>query len=284
MLYVNYILGDSLIPAPCNDLNGDIDIDVYDAALLTGCANYGSAWPMAGGGIHNYCAFPTGLTNINDTATLSIIGADLTNHYIDIGMQNSDSRVLAYQFSMKGLTIQSVQSLVDPVMYPMTPSFSVANNLIVGLSYIDSTISKTTPFQPLCRIYYSATEDTVCIDSIYSIVNKLFQEVITYKGDACISGMLSSTAPSLVQVQSSLSVFPNPSNGIFDVSIQLTNTQNATLEITDATGRVVLLNSLNNIFGKTISVSLKDYAEGVYFVNLRTSKEVLTKRIVLINQ
>ena len=96
--------------------------------------------------------------------------------------------------------------------------------------------------------------------------------------------MLSSTAPSLVQVQSSLSVFPNPSNGIFDVSIQLTNTQNATLEITDATGRVVLLNSLNNIFGKTISVSLKDYAEGVYFVNLRTSKEVLTKRIVLINQ
>lgn len=73
MLYVNYILGDSLIPAPCNDLNGDLDIDVYDAALLTGCANYGEAWPMSGGGIHNYCAFPTGLTNINDTATFKII-------------------------------------------------------------------------------------------------------------------------------------------------------------------------------------------------------------------
>ncbi|GDX52730.1 hypothetical protein LBMAG27_17770 [Bacteroidota bacterium] len=284
MLYVNYILGDSLIPAPCNDLNGDLDIDVYDAALLTGCANYGEAWPMSGGGIHNYCAFPTGLTNINDTATFKIIGADLTNHYIDIGIQNSDCRVLAYQFSMKGLTIQSVQSLVDPVMYPMTPSFSIANNLIVGLSYIDSSISKSTPFQPLCRIYYSATQDTVCIDSIYSVVNQLFQEVIDLKGDGCIAGMLNNAVPTLVQAHSSLSVYPNPTSGLIDVSIQLMNTQNATLEVTDALGRIVMINSLNNIFGKTISLSLKDYAEGVYFINLHTQNEVMTKRVVLINQ
>lgn len=284
LMYVNYILGDSLIPAPCNDLNGDIDIDVYDAALLTGCANYGDAWPMSGGGVHNYCDFPTGLTNINDTTTLSIIGADLTNHYIDIGIQNHDNRVLAYQFSMKGLTIQSVQSLVDPVMYPMTPSFSIANNLIVGLSYIDSSISKSTPFQPLCRIYYSATQDTVCIDSIYSVVNQLFQEVINLKGDGCIAGMLSSSAPSLVQAHSSLSVYPNPTSGLIEVSIQLMNTQDATMEVTDALGRIVMQNKLTNIFGKTISLSLKDYAEGVYFINLHTQNEVMTKRVVLINQ
>lgn len=185
---------------------------------------------------------------------------------------------------MKGLTIQSVQSLVDPVMYPMTPSFSIANNLIVGLSYIDSSISKSTPFQPLCRIYYSATQDTVCIDSIYSVVNQLFQEVIDLKGDGCIAGMLNNAVPTLVQAHSSLSVYPNPTSGLIDVSIQLMNTQNATLEVTDALGRIVMINSLNNIFGKTISLSLKDYAEGVYFINLHTQNEVMTKRVVLINQ
>ncbi len=284
LMYVNFILGDSLVPAPCNDLNGDLDIDVYDATLLTACSNYGEAWPMTGGGTHNYCAFPTGLTNINDTVTLKIIGADLANHYVDIGIQNSDSRVIAYQFSMKGITIQSVQSLVDPFTYPMTPSFSIANNLIVGLSYVDSSIAKTTPFQPLCRIYYSNTEDTVCIDSIYAVVNQLFQEVINLKGDACIAGMLSSTQPLFVKTQSSLSISPNPSNGIFEVGIQLMNTQDAHLEVTDATGRILSTNSLTNIFGKTISVSLENYVDGVYFVNLKTKNEVLTKKVVLLHQ
>ncbi len=283
LMYVNYILGDSLVPAPCNDLNGDFDIDVYDAALLTGCANLGEAWPQPWGGTHNFCNFPTGMLNINDTTYLSIIGGNVMDHYVDIGIQNPDNRVLAYQFSMKGLTIQSVQSLINPATYPMTPSFSVANSLIVGLSYVDSSIDKSTPVQPLCRIYYSSTQDTVCIDSIYSIVNILFQEVVQKKGTECITGMISSASPTLSETVTAMNVSPNPTNGIFDVSIQLLNTQDAVIEVTDALGRIVLSNSLQNVFGKTVTLSLQNYPEGVYFVNLHTQNEVLTRRVVLIN-
>ncbi len=284
LMYVNFILGDSLVPAPCNDLNADIDIDVYDAALLTGCANYGSAWPMTGGGTHNYCEFPTGLTNIYDTTTLSIIGANLVDQYIDIGVLNPDNRVLAYQFSVTGLTIQAVQSLVNPAVYPMTPSFSIANNLIVGLSYIDSSVAKSPVVQPLCRIYYSATTDTVCIDSIYSIVNNIFQEVIAEKENNCLSGMISGTAPSYVENAASLFAVPNPSNGIFDLHIQVNKKQDVLVEVTDATGRIVLVNSLKNIFENTVPLSMNTYADGVYFINLKTANEIITRRIVIIHQ
>ena len=284
LMYVNYILGDSLNAAPCNDLNADYDIDVYDAALLTGCANYGEAYPMPGGGTHNYCDFPTGLLNINDTTYISITGGDNVNHFVDIGVRNPDSRVLAYQFSISGLTIQSVQSLANQVQYPMTPSFSVANNLIVGLSYIDSSIHKSTPVQPLCRIYYSAATDTICIDSLYTIVNQNFEEVVRFKENGCLTGLISSGTPMISQAVSSLSISPNPSYGIFDAHIQLSNTQDAVIDVTDATGRILISQSLKNIFGKNVPLSLKNYSGGVYFVNVRTANEVMTERVVVIGE
>ena len=81
-----------------------------------------------------------------------------------------------------------------------------------------------------------------------------------------------------------MSVTPNPTSGIFDVNIQLMNTQDAVIEVTDATGRVVIADALKNVFGKTVTLSLNGFADGVYFVNLHTQNEVLTKRVVLINQ
>jgi len=105
-----------------------------------------------------------------------------------------------------------------------------------------------------------------------------------FKETNCITGMISSNSPSLSKTISNMSVTPNPTSGIFDVNIQLMNTQDAVIEVTDATGRIVLSDNLKNVFGKTVTLSLNGFADGVYFVNLHTQNEVLTKRVVLINQ
>ena len=280
-MYLNYILGDSLNAAPCNDLNADFDIDVYDAAQLTGCINYGSA------GAFDHCEFPYNLDNINDTTILSVIGASAVDHYVDLGIRNPDNRVLGYQFTMEGLTISGVQSLINPTEYPMTPSFSTANNLIIGLCYVDSAISKSNPVKPFVRVYYSACEDTVCIGEIQNIVSKnnaLIEQVVGLKENSCISGLLSGINTQVFGVGSSVYVAPNPTSGEFDINVQLSKHSDILIEITNALGEKIIGNSYQNVLNKNISLSLKNHPAGVYFVNVRSGNEVMTKRIVLVNQ
>ena len=82
--YVTQILGDDISPNDCNDLNADEEINVYDAALLASCLNYGTTHEHPETNNHDHCDFPMGLTNPNDLVTLSISDVNFSDKYIDI--------------------------------------------------------------------------------------------------------------------------------------------------------------------------------------------------------
>lgn len=80
------------------------------------------------------------------------------------------------------------------------------------------------------------------------------------------------------QEELSVSIYPNPNNGVFTiVSDQVS--ENILYTITNLNGEIVLRNE--TLQGSTISIDLSKEGKGMYFVQLSTDKAITTKRIVV---
>jgi|GEM_PF-1920850 len=75
-----------------------------------------------------------------------------------------------------------------------------------------------------------------------------------------------------------LSIWPNPSNGIFNVAVPETENLQQ-LEILNMEGR--LIRSMQQASGAQLSVDITGQAPGIYFVKIRTDKGFRTQKIVL---
>lgn len=74
------------------------------------------------------------------------------------------------------------------------------------------------------------------------------------------------------------SVFPNPSNGVFNVSLSEAVAGEYTVTVLDIAGRVVMNNVEDN---DTFSIDLSGAAAGTYTVSIQTANGNMTKRVVL---
>lgn len=260
--YVADILGHDITPTPCNDLNGDGRISVYDAALINDCVNYTDGHIHTGGVAHEHCDFPNGVLNPNDTVTLTIIDHNSDENYIDIGMVNSTSKVVGYEFTISGIMMSQVVSLTDATTEPFTVqgNFSGA---IIGLSYPDSSLQKTLTPEPLCRIYYAAVTDTeICISEIRDIVNSDYEQTVSVIGGECL--LLTSTKEFTNDLE--IRVQPNPFITQTDLIIQYPENIEFDLNILDVNGRVV--QTYGKVRPGTVILQRGDLAAGIYFFEL----------------
>ena len=76
-------------------------------------------------------------------------------------------------------------------------------------------------------------------------------------------------------------LFPNPSNGLFNVSIDLINTEDFSISVINTLGQVIKqLNYTNSNGGKSI-LDLSSNSNGVYFVTVKTKTCSKTKRLII---
>ena len=81
----------------------------------------------------------------------------------------------------------------------------------------------------------------------------------------------------------SIRVYPNPSNGIFQLEMMLNNQGNSKIEVIDLLGCVVYSKSISNVTGEfKTTIDLNDQSKGIYFVSI--SNESSRKTIKLINE
>lgn len=77
---------------------------------------------------------------------------------------------------------------------------------------------------------------------------------------------------------SDFSVFPNPSNGEFEIIFSGISNEKTEVTVTDMLGKIILKEeSLNN----NTKINLDKQADGVYFVALKRNEKVVTRKIVL---
>jgi PKD repeat protein len=181
-VYVSDVLGNDGLATVCTDLNNDGDITVTDAAVAAGCVYYGPDH-LDEFGVHDHCIWEDEVINTNETVTLSIGDVDQVNGYVDVHVLNPDNELVGFEFTVSGITIQSVENLWDPLVFDITPQAALGGTKVVGLAYDDQVLPKNLTPAPLFRIYYfSATGPDVCVSQIIDIVNDDYHNTLTAIG------------------------------------------------------------------------------------------------------
>lgn len=277
--YVADILADDIVATECNDVNADGEIDVYDAALLVDCSLTEDGHVT--GSAHDHCNFPYSVTNIYDTATFSIGNVNHVQQYIDIYVQNPGHYIAAYQFEMSGITIESVENLVDPNLYPITPQSITGGTEVIGISYQDSLVPRFEDPTPLCRVhYFSLTDTLVCISDIKTVVNQNYEETIT-RVDGLNACLIAYTdVEELVDGGIELSLYPNPTSDFTTLKINNRFNTDISVSIIDPSGKLV--SDYGAVSQTSLTIATSELSSGVYFVQVTDNERILTREKLMI--
>ena len=80
----------------------------------------------------------------------------------------------------------------------------------------------------------------------------------------------------------SLSVYPNPSSGVFRVDFELGSAQRVEIKVLNATGQVVRLRTLESANGvQRHSIDMSSCASGLYLLQITSEEGVVTRRIAI---
>jgi hypothetical protein len=275
-LYVDSILNAALV-VKCNDLNSDSLLTVADAALLNGCVQNNNASHTHPGGIqntHRHCQFPFDILNTTDTVKLGLGAVATTPQYIDIQLLNKDCDLLAAEFKLSDVVIDSVVSNVAGFI-PLI-RWNTATGHVVILDTAETLIPKQLVPLDAFRVYYSAlTSNTICISSIEETMNGNYERTLHAVMNNCItlSGIDAVYNSTRVIVQ------PNPSSGVFSISSDLLAGKKVDLTVTDATGRTIKLQK-DAFSSGMATLDISDFPDGVYLIRLDSENQIYTRRIV----
>lgn len=262
--YVQHILGNDIEPTTCNDLNQDDDINVTDAAHMALCQFYNVAHQHPdSSGVHSKCDFPADdITNPFDSVYFTIGDVNWLDSYLDIHVLNPFNKIVGYQFVTSGIEIIDVVSLYDPINYPIDPSFALGGNMVIGLSYEDSTIAKNYEWVPLCRIYFMNEMEQICLSEILDIVNEDYHNTLNYIVDGCVS----SVGIAENGFDNAVSAYPNPFHDFSTLRFSNPARSAHTIELVDVTGRVV--RSFVGVKGTEIRIDRENLVSGTYFYRI----------------
>jgi hypothetical protein len=81
-----------------------------------------------------------------------------------------------------------------------------------------------------------------------------------------------------VQISNEIKIYPNPSNGLFNVEItNITNEKNI-IEIFDSKGKMIYHDWTNSKYSQ---IDLSNYTTGMYYIRIKTSHLIKTKKIII---
>lgn len=85
-----------------------------------------------------------------------------------------------------------------------------------------------------------------------------------------------------IEILTSLKIYPNPSNGILNVDIHLSEVSEVELRIYSITGKMVFSEQVGGVKEVNRNLDLSSLKEGLYFARILVDAQSITKRIILI--
>jgi hypothetical protein len=80
---------------------------------------------------------------------------------------------------------------------------------------------------------------------------------------------------------STISVYPNPTNGLFNVSASLVNTSSTSMEIIDITGKVISKTDLGTGTSIETLIDVSNIAKGIYTLRFETNMGIVSQRLIV---
>lgn len=79
--------------------------------------------------------------------------------------------------------------------------------------------------------------------------------------------------------ETEMTVFPNPSNGLINLKLQLAQAENGAISVLDMTGKMVYQGS--HISNENIEIDLSSLDSGIYLVQFRGTDSIATRKIII---
>ena len=226
---------------------------------------------------------------VNITVTQTVVGHTVTAQAVidPIGNNIPSNNLVAHMVITEKRTVKNKRSNGETeffdVMKKMMPNEN--GTAIAPLNASPVTISQTYTFPSPVQLigpkqlFPDSVENLNNLEVVVFLQDKVTKEVF----QAAKSVNIKSAVPENI-LAASLSVYPNPTNGIVNVTFAAEKAENTTLEIYNAVGAKVWGTSFkaSEINGKMIDADLSNQPNGFYFLNLKYGDQVLTKKIVLI--
>ena len=256
---------------PCLDLDGDQLITVADASLQVGCFMQNGE-PI--GGV-DYCEFPYNVTNIFDTVYVKLGEVVLADRYADIAIAHPSNGVIAFQFSVAGITIDSVAAIGN-VYDGLDFHISASEQEIAGVSKSLLPMIKSTDYYSFVRVFWSeelVVGAEICINEVTMMVNELREETMNKYDGGCyvVEAVDIPVEEWSTSIENNhlpnLQIGPNPFSDktVFNFG----ETINGSLEVLDSKGSLVQSFKLNN--ETTFTLNAMKYSAGIYYYKINTN-------------
>jgi len=94
-------------------------------------------------------------------------------------------------------------------------------------------------------------------------------------------GLTSDVDDYILTENTTLSVYPNPTDGHVFIDINMNAKQDGVVDILDVLGKNVFHYEYKNLTAESIEADLSHLQAGIYFVALRSGKDVITKKLMI---
>jgi hypothetical protein len=123
---------------------------------------------------------------------------------------------------------------------------------------------------------------------ILSIITCLSVLVVQAQAQGAVAGPVEQAEKAKPQTGSQddqeISIYPNPSNGVFTISLSKLEAKTADLRILNVIGNEIYHETLTNTdahFSTTVDLNKLSVAKGLYYVKLETDNFSAVKRVVI---
>ena len=147
-----------------------------------------------------------------------------------------------------------------------------------GVEYIDRWSTYTDAGYVVSDNYYDEADLTITVGGDYIDTQSEGIYYITYTAEdpsanvsTTVTRAIIITNPTSVGTEleaNSLTVYPNPSTGLVNIAVNLSNSEVVTVNVVDALGKVLMTERAGMDNGTIVTMNLSDLGTGVYFIEV----------------
>ena len=255
-IYLDLLSNKAPLEGPCQDMNADGNLSLYDALLVRECLDEKER--EIDNPFHEHCTYPAGLDLSGEQTSIRVVEFNTAENYIDLEYWVPTRDLNAYQINTSGIQISQVETL-----YSESPTEFMYNNESVFAIHTDEYIERNTGYAPFIRIRYSEiTGDSICVTGNSEFINKDYNRTNLVVEDGCLR--LSSTSDVQDKTSTRVSIIPNPA--IKNIAVYADGKFVEQAQILDVNGKLVMQENVATNNGFELNVSGLD--SGVYLVQL----------------
>lgn len=275
--------------------NGESDysIQVYEAGTYSvtvedpnnGCEATSNEVQVIVNSVSPPSIVPSGPTEFcyGDNVSLTVQPGPYTSYLWSSG--STTPSIVVTQTGEYGVTVVDANGCYDSTLVANTTHVEVWNPSPVGIQQGDTVMVTNGPFSSY-QWYLNGSPIPGATESVHvpSQSGNYMCEVTDDNGCLGTTYNIEFTFTGINDVESLVrfDLYPNPSDGLFNLRVEFEDRTDVSMIIHDALGREVkLIGTVANTLGFTRQVDLRNMGSGVYYLKLNTTRGSVVKRLIV---